>query len=224
MILYKYLPSCYVKNVLEKGELLFRNLTYFRQYECEKRGDPLEGHHRDNPDDDIVIDNLSSGKKIKGDFSCINSTNSDLIYVFCLSQSLNSHLYNEFESDVCIEITDTDEFIRRVLIAVKRLISLHKIGLLHAPVSYYAPNEPAEFNIKDPKELVFAKDNAFLSKDLSRIRKDVPLNLCLKDYEWKDYNTKKVKEMLEEYGFKSLVKKIPGAEEEVGTGGNLKLW
>lgn len=169
MILYKYLPSCYVKNVLEKGELLFRNLTYFRQYECEKRGDPLEGYHRDNPDDDIVIDNLSSGKKIKGDFSFINSTNSDLIYVFCLSQSLNSNLFNEFESDVCIEITDADEFIRRVRIAVKRLISLHKIGLLHAPVSYYAPNKPAEFNIKDPKELVFAKDNAFLSQDEYRL-------------------------------------------------------
>lgn len=74
------------------------------------------------------------------------------------------------------------------------------------------------------KKLLENKDNAFLSKDLSRIRKDVPLNLCLKDYEWKDYNTKKVKEMLEEYGFKSLVKKIPGAEEDVGAGGNLKLW
>ena len=74
------------------------------------------------------------------------------------------------------------------------------------------------------KKLLDNKDNAFLSKDLARIRKDVPLNFSLKDYEWKDYNTKKVKEILEEYGFKSLVKKIPGLEEDVGTGGNLKLW
>jgi DNA polymerase I len=74
------------------------------------------------------------------------------------------------------------------------------------------------------KKLLENKDNAVLSKDLARIRKDVPLNLCLKDYEWKNYNALKVKGVLEEYGFKSLIKRIPGLEEEVGPGANLKLW
>ncbi len=74
--LYKYLPSKYVENVLRRGELLFHNLTYFRQYEGEQRGDPLEGRHRDNPDNDIQIKNLSTGKIVKGDFSFLNTTDS----------------------------------------------------------------------------------------------------------------------------------------------------
>lgn len=167
--LYKYLPSRYVSNVLENGELLFWNLSYFKQHECEKRGDPLEGHHRDNPDNDIVIDNLSTGSKIKGDFSFLNSTNSDLIYVFCLSQSLCNDLFEEFESNACIEIIDVKEFIRRVRVAVKRLVSVHKTGLLNAPVSYYVANKPAEFNVKDPKKLVFAKDDVFSNQDEYRL-------------------------------------------------------
>lgn len=168
-VLYKYLPSQYVANVMDKGELLFRNLSYFKQYECEKRGDPLEGHHRDNPDNNVVAEIVSTGEKIESDSSFLNSTNSDLIYIFCLSQSLGDNLYEEFQCDVCIEVTDVDEFIRRVRMTVKRLVSLHKTGLLHAPVSYYEPNKPPEFDIKDPKELIFAKDNAFLNQNEYRL-------------------------------------------------------
>lgn len=67
-------------------------------------------------------------------------------------------------------------------------------------------------------KLLENKDNAFLSKDLAKIRNDVKMELCLNDYKWKNYNQKKVEKMLEEFGFKSLIKRIPNAGE------NLKLW
>ncbi|MBT9175582.1 MAG: hypothetical protein DDT22_01262 [candidate division WS2 bacterium] len=159
--LYKYIPSEYAENMLRRGELLFRNLTYFKQYEDEQRGDPLEGHHRDNPDNDMVITNLSTGKGIKGDFSFLNATDSDLIYVFCMSTINSSDLYGEFKSNACIEITDVEKFILRIRVKLKHLISCHKSGLLHGDVKYYAANKVAEFNIKDPKELAFAKDKMF---------------------------------------------------------------
>lgn len=168
-ILYKYLPSQYVDAVLKRGELLFRNLSYFRQYECEQRGDPLEGHHKDNPDNDIVITNLSMGSKIKGDFSFLNLTDTDHIYVFCLSKTYSENFFQEFESDACIEINDVPEFIRRSRIAVKRLVSAHRSGLLHKSVTYYLSNEPIELNIKDPKELIFAKDLSFKHQDEYRL-------------------------------------------------------
>ena len=167
--LYKYLPYRYVGQVLNNGELLFRNLTYFQQYECEQRGDPLEGHHRDNPDNDIEITVLSTGEKIKGDYSFLNSTDAELIYVFCLSKTYSKELYEKFDSDACIEITDVEEFIRRVRIKIKQLISVHKNGLLHNDVKYYAANQPAEFNIKEPKEIAFAKDEAFRNQDEYRL-------------------------------------------------------
>lgn len=167
--LYKYLPSKYLGTVFQRGELLFRNLTYFKQYECDKRGDPLDGHHRDNPDNDITITNLTKGTKMKGDFSFLNTTNSDLIYVFCMSTTYSQELYKEFDCDACIEVTDVPTFILRIKVKLKRLISLHKAGLIHNTVKYYAANKPAEFNIKDPKELAFAKDELFRYQDEYRL-------------------------------------------------------
>lgn len=167
--LYKYLPSKYVENVLRRGELLFRNLTYFRQYEGEQRGDPLEAHHKDNPDNDIEITNLSTGKIIKGDFSFLNTTDSDLIYVFCMSKTHSLNLYKEFNSDSCIEITDVKKFLLRTKMKLKRLVSFHKSELLHGDVKYYAANKLAEFNIKDPKELAFAKDESFKNQSEYRL-------------------------------------------------------
>lgn len=45
--LYKYLPSRYAETVLA-GNLLFRNLSYFRQSEDAQRGDTIEGIHVDH--------------------------------------------------------------------------------------------------------------------------------------------------------------------------------
>ena len=151
------------------GDLLFRNLSHFRMLECEKRGDPLEGLHRDNPDHDIEIENLSTGKKTVGDFSFLNSTNSDLIFAFCLSEKYDSGLYEEFECDCCVEITNVEELIRRTRLTVKRLVSLHKSGLICGPVTYYASNRPVELNVKEPKELVFAKDQVFSTQNEYRL-------------------------------------------------------
>ncbi|MCU7808552.1 MAG: hypothetical protein KZQ73_11895, partial [Candidatus Thiodiazotropha sp. (ex Semelilucina semeliformis)] len=158
MKLYKYMPSQYAGSFVKKGDLLFRNLSYFRQYEDNKRGDPLEGFHRDNPDNDVTLSDPKTGRILaKGDFSFLNSTNTDSINVFCLSMRHDSRLYKEFCSDCCIEILDPDEFIRRTRIAVKKLISTHQSGLLHREVIYYHDNKPAGFDIKNPKNLAFVK-------------------------------------------------------------------
>ena len=159
--LYKYLASKFVKQVVNKGGLLFRNLSYFRQYEDYQRGDPLEGFHRDNPDNDITLTNQSTGQVIKGDFSFLNSTDTDLIFVFCLSTELNQNLFKEFEADACIEIIDVDKFLKKTSFKVKRLLSCHPAGLLHEHVRYYNQNKPADFDIKDPKNLAFAKNTDY---------------------------------------------------------------
>ena len=138
--------------------MLFRNLSYFRQYEDNKRGDPLEGFHRDNPDNDVTLSDPETGKILsKGDYSFLNSTDTDLINVFCLSKVFDENLFDEFNSNCCIEILDAEEYIRRARIAVKRLVSSHKSGLLHGNVIYYHDNAPAGFDIKNPENLAFAK-------------------------------------------------------------------
>lgn len=164
------MPEQFVGDFIEKGLILFRNLTYFRQYEDNRRGDPLEGFHRDNPDNGMTIKNLTKGTMLKDrDISFLNSTNTDLIFVFCLSISHKNNLYDEFETNTCIEITDADEFTRRVRLAVKKLLSTHKTGLLSGKVNYYFPNQPCDFDIHDPKNLPFAKGKYYAHQEEFRL-------------------------------------------------------
>jgi len=87
-------------------------------------------------------------------------------------------------------------------------------------------------NIKSEKigektraKLLANKDMAFLSKELSKIKRDVPIEISLNKYQWGEYDPRRVKSVLEDLDFKSLIKRIPGmAEEERGPGENLKLW
>jgi len=43
------------------------------------------------------------------------------------------------------------------------------------------------------------QEMAFLSKKLAEIKRDVPLNVSLKDYEWGKYDPQQAKQILEEY-------------------------
>lgn len=73
------------------------------------------------------------------------------------------------------------------------------------------------------EKLIAGKDKAFLSKDLAEIRKDVPIEVNMKDCEWGGYDEKEVVSLLKEFGFNSLIKNI-STEEEKSVGQNLKLW
>lgn len=158
--LYKYLPSEYLDSTI-KGEILFRNFTYFKQQEDKTRGDYLEAIHRDNPDNDITITAEKDGIPRNFDASFLNSTGSDLIFMFCTSLDFSPDLYKEFNCNACIEITDPTEFCRRIRVAVRQILSTHKNGLLCGTINYYRPNQPVEQNIKDATALPFLKDEIY---------------------------------------------------------------
>ena len=159
--LFKFLLSKYVDSMLNEGHLLFRNFTYFRQTEDLSRGDYLEAIHRDNPDNDIVISNLTTGKKYVGDCSFLNSTDSDVIFMFCMSSVYSNELHEKFKTDACIEILNPAEFIRRVRHAVQRLMRIHEKGLLTRFIHYYEPANPADVNVIDATILPFLKDEIY---------------------------------------------------------------
>ena len=53
--LYKYLPSRYLDAFVHRGEILFRNMAYFRKIEDKGRADLLEGLHVDRPDGGLML-------------------------------------------------------------------------------------------------------------------------------------------------------------------------
>jgi hypothetical protein len=162
--LYKYLPAEYVEETVLKGKILFRNFTYFKQQEDKVRGDYLEGSHRDNPEKGAYIER-KYGIGVASDISFINSTDSDLIFMFCTSLKFSSKYFKAFNCDACIEITDPKEFCRRVRIALIQKLSTHKkIGLLCGRVSYYNSTQSPEYNIKDTTALPFLKNEIYANQ------------------------------------------------------------
>lgn len=164
MILYKYLPDQYVKSVLD-GNILFRNLVYFKKLESDPRSDISEGTHIDSPDNDVVLTNVSTGKSFKGKFAFHNTlANPDRLFCFCTSMRRNTEL--EKFGNACIEFHDFDEFNRRLERALKRrsrLTPLEKPILAADSVKYYARNQvaPTGVDIKNPRHLPFLKGVEF---------------------------------------------------------------
>lgn len=91
-------------------------------------------------------------------------------------------------------------------------------------VNLYEKIEKGEDNLgeKIRGKLVDDKEKAILSRELSEIKKDVPLEINIKDCEWGGYKEEDVLKMLEDFGFNSLIKNIKTKENSIGE--NLKLW
>ena len=172
MTLYKYLPQKYVNSFIKKGEILFRNLSYFRKYNDVFRGDLYEGMHRDSPDTGATITNLTTGKIFKGKYTFINEVEYDEIYIFCLSMSCSAELFDKFECDSCIEITDSESFIKKIRNRILSYKSTSKeYGFLSDKVRYYHPNldDLSDIDIHDPKVIPFLKDFSFEEQNEFRL-------------------------------------------------------
>lgn len=71
-----------------------------------------------------------------------------------------------------------------------------------------------KINPNTAEKLKEGRESGFLSLKLAKIIRDIPVKLSLKKAKLKDYNPEKVEELYKELGFKSLLKSLPGAEEE----------
>lgn len=83
--------------------------------------------------------------------------------------------------------------------------------------------------IKDTlrKKLIDYKDQAYVSKMLAEIRKDVEIDFDLKDCAWGNYDKSKVIDSFTHYGFTTLISRLNEASEvkvEKEIKANLKLW
>ena len=69
-----------------------------------------------------------------------------------------------------------------------------------------------KLNTKLAERLLEYKDQAFFSRELATIRLDVPLEFNIKDLEWHDFDRAEVERVLGEFGFKSLLERLPVSE------------
>jgi len=90
-----------------------------------------------------------------------------------------------------------------------------------------------DLKFKVKKLLVEYKEQAFLSKTLATIQKEVSIDFNLKKCLWGKYNKNEVVELFKELGFKSLVERLPELDEKgekkqdkesTPSKKNLRLW
>lgn len=80
-------------------------------------------------------------------------------------------------------------------------------------------------NLKLREKLLQYKEQAFLSKGLAQIKKDVPIDFNLEKCGFGEYNRDKAAQILEDFEFYSLIKKLPMPKKQAKViKENLKLW
>lgn len=138
--LFKYLPAKYLDALVGRGELLFRSLSYFRNYEeLEVRGDRHEGRRLFHPDQGLQITKNDTGERVilPGAFEA--SVKDREIYIFCLSLERSPELASDFGADVCVEFPNPAALFAKVRTALMLRKWVRKGRLLHGPVGYYSP-------------------------------------------------------------------------------------
>jgi hypothetical protein len=160
-MLYKYLPARFARSFVERGEVLFRSLSYFRKVEHAARGDEIEGIQLDAPDNDVTLQNLTRGFSVKGRFRMLSELDQERVMAFCCSQELSAELFDAFGCDSCVVIRDPEAFFLRCAGAARRPLKIESPGLLHRAVAYYAPNKESPQPVRDPHSIPFMKVEGF---------------------------------------------------------------
>lgn len=168
--LYKYIPSKYVDAFVQRGEVLFRALSYFRDYEDEHvRGDEFEGTKLHRPENGLEITLTKTQEKFTMPHSFESSANEDDIFVFCLSTVLSSALAVEFKTSTCIEIHRPAKFLSEVRAALARRASIKSKMLVHGEVKYYSKEEPPIVDWALPEKIAMSKLRNYESQHEYRI-------------------------------------------------------
>jgi hypothetical protein len=114
--LYKYFSERKWAEEFLDGKILFRSLSYFRDYEDKNvREDQNEGTAIFRPEGGLVVNNLTQGttSTLLG-HALESSANQEEIFVYCVSRALTDELRERSRAVACIEILNVGMFCDRI--------------------------------------------------------------------------------------------------------------
>lgn len=168
--LYKYLPESHVGAFVHDGAVLFRALSYFRDYEdAQVRGDEFEGTRLHRPLGGLEITLTETQQKVVLPHSFESAAHEDDIFVFCLSTVLRSDLAAQFLANACVEILNPSRFFSGIRAALARRPSIKCKMLVHGDVHYYTPDEPPIVDWALPERIAMAKLSTYATQNEYRI-------------------------------------------------------
>jgi hypothetical protein len=164
--LYKYFSERKWAEAFLDGNILFRSLAYFRDFEDQQvRGDLNEGSAIYRPDGGLVITNHTQGwTRTFLDHAFESSAKQEDIFVFCLSRSFSDEIQKKFAARFSVEVMNIASFCRRVVAALPTnatfpgAIGHTRIG---NNVEYYDPTEGGSPLWALPDKIAISKGNAY---------------------------------------------------------------
>jgi hypothetical protein len=160
--LYRYFSERNAQSFIERGEVLFRSLSYFRDYEDGGvRSDEHEGTLVHLPTDGLKVNKVATGEVVALPHQMEASAKEDDIFIYCLSTELSKEIAQRFSAEVVVEIHDQTRFLAlvRSSMALRKRLQVSK--LVSQPVRYYEWHEPPIVDWALPERIAMRKPMSF---------------------------------------------------------------
>ena len=160
--IFRYFSAKNAAAFVERGEVLFRALSYFRDYEDEGvRADEREGTLVHRPTDGLQITRVPTGEKVVLQHRLESTAKEDDIFVYCMSTELSSAIAKRFKAEVAVEITEPVKFLARLRSSLSLRRQLRVGQLVHQEVHYYEWHEPPIVDWAIPERIAMRKPKSF---------------------------------------------------------------
>lgn len=166
-LIYKYFSKqCHLQSFLENGEVYFNSLSYFLSCDDESRRDKNEDVTLYRPKSGLVGNHVTTARPFTLPahhlISRVNA--SDSIFVFCTSAEVSIRLYQKFNAEGCIEISNLEEFKERLQAKINEFVDGGygaNRTLLAGHIEYYDSTESPGARHACPDRIVMAKTDYF---------------------------------------------------------------
>ena len=167
MAIFRYFDrESYATALIEKGQLLFRSLSYFRELEGDAaRGDKHDGKLRFAPVAGLEL-KKTGGMTVKlPECHFVSSVNESEIFVSCFSNELSEKTAVEFGSPFCVEIASAEDVMLRLRSRASRQSMLDYSNVLSGDVEYRALETEPLANWALPEKVAFIKPLEFADQN-----------------------------------------------------------
>jgi hypothetical protein len=168
--LYKVLSTKYARRLVEIGEMMWSTLTWFQNIEDCDRGDYSEGMHRYFPIKGLAVNRIEhNGLPDNATFVLpehgfvSKAAKSDHIFIYSLTYDSTLEIGRASDRE-CVEIFDTEHFVRGVLQAMAQHRSARAQTFIHDTVRYWSPANPPEEVWELPDRLTMHKRDQYESQ------------------------------------------------------------
>lgn len=160
--LVRYFSKKNADAFVDRGEVLFRALSYFRDYEDEGvRADEHEGTLIHLPSEGLSVTNVNTKEIIALPHRFEATAKEEEIFVYCMSTEISSDIAHRFDAEVAVEIFDPLKFLSlvRSKLSLRRRLRAEK--LVHHQVRYYEWDEAPIVDWALPERIAMRKPKSF---------------------------------------------------------------